>query len=122
MPKVREHKLLWARVNRVIDGDTVAVECGPLGWHVRFADCNTPERGKPGYAEAKAFTAERILNKVVGLEHRTQQWDMHGRMLAAIWYGKDLDTSLSEALLAGGYADADPTLLPAPMALAPMPS
>jgi len=39
-----------ALVTRVIDGDTVVLENGE---HVRYIGIDTPERGRPYYAEAK---------------------------------------------------------------------
>ena len=40
------------QVTRVVDGDTVDVECGDFADPVRLLRIDTLERGEPGYTEA----------------------------------------------------------------------
>lgn len=109
MSRKTEHYRLFARISRVLDGDTFFVECGPLGFRVRLADCNTPERGQQNYREATEFSSSRIEGKRVGLSFRNQQWDMHSRMVAEVWYGKEFDLNLAQELIDAGLAEKDPT-------------
>jgi endonuclease YncB( thermonuclease family) len=111
MTRKREHYLTYARVTRVLDGDTFFVECGPLGFRVRVADCNAPERGQPAWSAATDFTQERVLGKWVGLGSRNQQWDRYGRRLSEVWFGKDYERNLSDELQAAGLAVPNPTTL-----------
>ena len=109
MARRQEHHLLFARVSRVLDGDTFVVECGPLGFRVRVADCNTPERGAPGWAEARDYVRDNLLGEWVGLGNRNQQWDRYARKLSEVYFGKDFTRNLGEELLAAGLAVPDPT-------------
>ncbi|NJI14362.1 thermonuclease family protein, partial [Staphylococcus agnetis] len=54
---------------------------------VRLLGVDTPERGKPGYNEAKAFTTSAVLGKDVYVQ--TYQADVFGRYLADVWYQED---------------------------------
>ena len=62
-----------AIVTNVVDGDTVDVNVD-LGFKVyskqriRLAGIDTPERGQPGYQEAKDRVTELVLNKEVCLQ------------------------------------------------------
>ena len=109
MARRQEHHLLFARVSRVLDGDTFVVECGPLGFRVRVADCNTPERGEANWSLARTFTEERLLGKWVGLGNRNQQWDRYARKLSEVYFGKDFERNLAQELIAAGLAVSDPT-------------
>ena len=44
---------LYSKVTNVIDGDTIDIEDD----RIRFAIVNAPERGEPGYQEAKDFVS-----------------------------------------------------------------
>jgi endonuclease YncB( thermonuclease family) len=71
---------LWVR--RAVDGDTfeAAYLVGPE--HVRIEGIDTPERGKPGYQEAK-FALDRLLmggHRVVECELAGR--DKYGRLVA----------------------------------------
>jgi len=78
----------WARVVRVVDGDTVEVRLGGRLEDVRYIGVDTPETVKPGTPvqcfghRASAFNrrlvAGRALRLVFGLERR----DVYGRLLA----------------------------------------
>lgn len=49
----------------VVDGDTIDVE--GIG-RIRFVGVNTPERGQPGYQEAKDFVKSLCLGKTIYLD------------------------------------------------------
>jgi micrococcal nuclease len=82
-----------AHCTYVVDGDTADLTID-VGFHLttvqrmRFLDINTPERGKPGYQEAKDYTKNAILGKDVIVQ--TYKDDAFGRYLAHIYYiGED---------------------------------
>lgn len=108
---------LWnyqARFIRAIDGDTIEVDID-LGFDlvlrksVRLAGVNTPERGQPGYAEAKEYVQTMLSATLSGndfpLRLRTLKvQEKYGRYLAAV----DISliapgiTDLSEILIKNG--------------------
>ena len=73
---------------RVIDGDTVRLMVD-MGNHIRWtqdfrlAGIDTPERGKPGAAEATAHLSNLISNGIAGIE--TYKPDKYGRYLVDIY-------------------------------------
>lgn len=86
--------------NYVVDGDTIDVE--GVG-RIRFVGVNTPERGKPGYQEAKDFVKSYCLGKTVYLDvDDAKNHDKYGRTLAVVYVGK---TNLNALLLQKGYAE-----------------
>ena len=100
-----------AKVLRVIDGDTLEMRID-LGFHthtvrkVRLLGVDTPERGKPGYNEAKAFTTGTVLGKDVYVQ--TYQADAFGRYLADVWYQEgDNEFRLSHELTVRGLVKED---------------
>lgn len=94
---------------RVIDGDTVEVtiDLGFKIFHghsVRLAGLDTPERGQPGYDEAKSFVSGCISGKSIIL--RSIKDDKYGRYLAQIEY-IDVNSNkinLNDKLLSLGLA------------------
>ena len=82
-------------VSEVIDGDTFKVKGGwrwddKKGDIVRPAGYNTPEKGKPGYEEAKQKLKKLILNETVEVKN-PQTIDPWGRLVADVYYrGKNL--------------------------------
>lgn len=96
-----------AKVLRVIDGDTLVIDLD-MGFEthtikrVRLLGVDTPERGKPGYNEAKAFTTQVVLDNDVYVQ--TYQSDVFGRYLADVWYrvGDD-EYRLSHELIVRGF-------------------
>ncbi len=95
-------------VTRVIDGDTIRCKID-LGFRVQYEDTfrlmlvNTPERGKPGFEEAKAFTAQ-WLKENIDCILRTEKRDKYGRYLATFLRPDgDLATDLLTANLAKPY-------------------
>jgi micrococcal nuclease len=104
--------LCWtvsALPDRVIDGDTfiarvalwpssVASEPVQLVERIRVLGVNTPEKGKPGYAEALAFTAEWLKKGDVRITTCTR--DAFGRILARV---TRQDKVLADDLIAAGH-------------------
>ena len=78
---------------RVIDGDTIQVAID-VGFRfqtvqtLRLLQLDTPERGEPGWAEARAKLAQLITGPA--LKVQTVKQDSFGRWLAHIWVGDDL--------------------------------
>lgn len=84
----------------VVDGDTIDVE--GVG-RVRFVGVNTPERGQPGYREAKDFVISRCLGRTVQLDiDDARSHDRYGRVLAVVYVD---GVNLNRELLRRGYAE-----------------
>lgn len=86
--QITEHD---AKVTRIIDGDTIWIDLyiTILGrrrtFHdtvVRFKDVDTPERGKPGYYDAKGHTYERLAGEMIKI--RGDHEEMNGDRWVAI--------------------------------------
>ncbi|MDX1564623.1 MAG: thermonuclease family protein [Phycisphaeraceae bacterium] len=83
------------QVGRIIDGDTLEVRYRPdipLLERVRLLRIDTPERGEPGYAEAKA-ELDLLMNghkARVEFEDGKPQRDRFGRLLAYIHAGQTM--------------------------------
>lgn len=86
-------------VMRIIDGDTgVLFHVGvPAEERFRILEINTPERGQPGFEEAKAFTTDWLAqgNFTITACNR----DSFGRLLAIISRN---GVSLADELFANG--------------------
>ncbi len=99
---------VYARVNKVYDGDTIMLDTGE---RVRLLDINTPEiehRGKPGEPggeEAKRWLESRLLGRKVRLETDIVTRDKYGRLLAHVFTEEDVHANLS--LVEEGLATAD---------------
>jgi micrococcal nuclease len=95
----------------VVDGDTIDVE--GIG-RIRFAGVNTPEKGEKGYAEAKNFTKDNLLNKTVVLDIDKLAWkgkygegkDRYNRTLAKI-LTNNMKTDFCQLIVDKGYAEVD---------------
>lgn len=84
----------------VVDGDTIDVD--GIG-RIRFVGVNTPERGQPGYQEAKEFVSSLCLGKTVGLDiDDAKHYDKYGRVLAVVYSG---DINVNAELLKRGYGE-----------------
>lgn len=89
------------KVTRVIDGDTVELSNGQ---RVRFIGIDTPERGCPGYQEAKKNMEDMVLDKrIVLVSDGKQDTDRYGRLLRYVDVGND-DIGLEQ--IKDGFADA----------------
>jgi micrococcal nuclease len=99
-----------ARVERVVDGDTVVVEAGGRRDRVRLTGIDTPETVKPDSEvecfgpEAGARAAELLDGARVRLEYDVETTDRYGRQLAYVFRTAD-GLFVNEALLRGGYAE-----------------
>ena len=81
MPKTFTYK-----VKKVIDGDTFLIENGLT---VRLAGVDTPEKGKPGSAKARAYLRNQIEGKKVLI--RPVAKDCYRRVVAYVYKdGKSL--------------------------------
>jgi len=96
----------WAKVSKVIDGDTVHLKDGRK---IRFLGINTPEIGRKGKASdpfaKKAYdTLDRLLrnNKKIGLSYDHVKYDHYKRVLAYISFSDG--RSAQQILLAKGLA------------------
>lgn len=97
-----------ATVENVVDGDTVDLVID-LGFkistrqRVRLARIDTPERSQPGYAAARDFVRDAVLNKPVLL--KTEKVSKWGYYLAEITLqdGRNLSDTLVQAQLAHYY-------------------
>ena len=74
-------------VIEIIDGDTFKIASGQT---VRLLCIDTPEKGSPGYEEAKSFLEERILYSAVDLQSEGQDTDLYGRLLRYVYLNGDL--------------------------------
>ncbi len=98
-----------ARVERVVDGDTIKVRLDGRLETVRYIGVDTPETKKPGtpvqcFGKAASHENERLVDGervrlVVGVEPR----DRYGRLLAYVRRARD-GLFVNERLLAGGWA------------------
>lgn len=95
-----------ARCVRVVDGDTVVLS--GLG-KVRLVGVDTPERGRPGYAEAKRFTQRETYRKLLRVEIcPVRSRDRYGRLRVLLYPadqkgGECLNIRLLKAGLANVY-------------------
>lgn len=97
-----------AVVENVVDGDTIDVSVD-LGFkvgtrqRVRLARIDTPERGHLGYAAARDFVRDVVLNKTVTI--KTDKVSKWGYYLADITLedGRNLSDTLMQAQLAKPY-------------------
>ncbi|MEM2909798.1 MAG: thermonuclease family protein [Nitrososphaerota archaeon] len=87
------------KVTAVIDGDTLEID----GTRIRLALVNTPEKGEPGYAEAKEFTKRACAVGVSAVADQDdgQPYDRYGRVVAKVTCE---GVNLNAALLENGHA------------------
>lgn len=72
------------RVTRVIDGDTF--ETASRKRPVRLAGVDTPEKGQPGYRQAKDALARMIEGETVSIDPKAR--DSYGRTVANVKHGR----------------------------------
>ena len=82
------------QITRVIDGDTLIIDQTTI----RLSLVNSPERGEPGYQEAKDFasTVCPVGSNAEFVEDWTQPTDRYGRSLGLVYCN---DMMLNELLL-----------------------
>lgn len=96
-----------ARVERVIDGDTIEVRFRGELIRVRLIGVDTPETVDPSkpvecYGKAASrFTTHRLDGQRVRLAFDVERKDRYGRTLAYVWLGHAL---LNETLVRQGFA------------------
>lgn len=91
----------YAKVIRIIDGDTIVVENGT---HIRLLGINTPEKNEFYYQEAKDSLNNLISNKTIKLEYGKDKTDLYGRTLAYIFLDdKNVNLEIVENGLANPY-------------------
>jgi len=94
-----------ARVEEVIDGDTIIIDDGRDS-HVRYLGIDTPEisiQGSPGdplAEEAKIFNERLVEGKRVRLEFDKDKYDRYGRLLAHVFVG---EMHVNKEILKNGY-------------------
>ena len=88
------------QITRVIDGDTLIIDQTTI----RLSLVNSPERGEPGYQEAKDFasTVCPVGSNAEFIEDTWQQSDKYGRSLGLVYCN---DMFLNELLLTNGHAN-----------------
>ena len=98
-----------ARVQRVVDGDTIGVALGGRSERVRYIGIDTPESAKPG-APVQCFgdRAARANERLVGhgrvrLVRDVQERDRYGRLLAYVYRAGD-GLFVNARLVRDGYA------------------
>jgi micrococcal nuclease len=95
-----------ARVQRVVDGDTIVLAGGE---RVRYIGVDTPESVKPGtpvqcYAKAAGRENERLIEgEKVRLRYDAEQRDRYGRLLAYVYRSRD-GMFVNAELVRRGYA------------------
>ncbi len=92
--------LLTARVEKIIDGDTISVQYKAQSILVRLWGIDTPEYHQAYSRVAKQYTAQLVNNSLVRLEEK--DWDDYGRMVAIVTMKND--SCLNEELLKAGLA------------------
>ncbi len=95
-------------VMEVVDGDTLWVRIS-LGFgmfrreRLRLRSVSAAERGSESGEAARAFVARRI-HPGTAVRVLTYNWDVHGRYVADVFYGKDGKSFLNRILLEAGMA------------------
>lgn len=90
-----------ATVVRVIDGDTIDVSIGGVVYPVRYIGMDTPEKGQPGHAEAKAINEKLVAGKTVQLVKDVSERDRYDRLLRYVYVG---ELFVNAELVKRGYA------------------
>lgn len=89
-----------AKVEKIIDGDTIVVKYKEQKVKVRLWGIDTPEYYQAYSKVAKKYTAQLVGNATVRLE--VKDWDDYGRMVAIVTMGDK--RLLNEELLKAGLA------------------
>jgi micrococcal nuclease len=95
-----------ARVERVVDGDTILVRIDGRRERVRYIGVDTPESVKPGtrvqcFGKAASAANRRLVEgREVRLEYDAEARDRYGRLLAYVYRGELL---VNAELIRQGY-------------------
>lgn len=99
----------FAKIVRVIDGDTVKLETGES---LRYIGINAPERGKCFYNEAKNKNRELVEGKIAEFAKDVSEADKYGRLLRFVYLDPTTASGqaifVNEVLVREGYARAYP--------------
>lgn len=96
-----------AKVERVVDGDTLEVLIKGKKEKIRLIGVDTPETKKPHTPvmyygkEASDYTKKRLEKQSVELEWDIDKYDPYQRLLAYVWIGDEL---FNRTLVKEGYA------------------
>jgi len=90
-------------VTQVIDGDTIEVRIGDVGYRVRYVGVNTPERDEVCYQEATDANRALVSGQTVTLVRDQSNTDRYGRLLRFVYVG---DLFVNATLVNQGYAEA----------------
>jgi micrococcal nuclease len=85
---------------RAVDGDTLELSSGEI---IRLLCVDTPELGKEGYDEAKAFLSSQASLEDIQIERHG--FDMYNRTLAWVYSGKNL---INKEIIDNGYGSVFP--------------
>ena len=90
---------LQGLVTKVVDGDTLDIN----GTRIRLALVDTPERGQPGFGEAKKFVESLCLGKTAELDVDSGQrrGDRYGREIGVVYCEGQ---NVNEKLMTGKFA------------------
>lgn len=106
LQEVKGETVAFARVIKIIDGDTIEIETGEK---IRYIGIDTPETVDPRRPvscfgkEAKDKNKELVEGKVVKLVKDISETDRYKRLLRYIWVG---DIFVNDYLIREGYAKA----------------
>jgi micrococcal nuclease len=86
-------------ITKVVDGDTLDIN----GTRIRLALVDTPERGKPGFYEAKKFVESLCLGKKgeLDVDNGQRRGDRYGREIGVVYCD---GLNANEKLMSGKFA------------------
>jgi len=92
-----------ARGCEVIDGDTIRV--AGVG-RVRYIGIDAPERGEPGYDQARRLNARLLGRGELRLAYGVARYDRYGRTLAYVYVqpASGAEVNVNEELVRAGWA------------------
>lgn len=90
-------------VTQVIDGDTIEVQIGDVGYRVRYVGVNTPERDEVCYQSATDANRSLVAGQTVTLVRDQSNTDRYGRLLRFVYVG---DLFVNATLVNQGHAEA----------------
>ncbi|MCA9828633.1 MAG: thermonuclease family protein [Nitrosopumilus sp.] len=93
MPCLGNGLCILARVERIVDGDTIYVE----GYKIRLSLTNTPEKNEAGFLDSTEFTKRLCpVGSVITIDQDDKQrYDKYGRLLGKVYCnGKNLNSEL----------------------------
>jgi len=92
----------YARLVKVVDGDTIEVEMEGQQYRVRYIGVDTPERDTNFYQEATEANQALLAGEFLLLVTDVSDTDQYGRLLRYVFAGQD--SFVNYELVKGGYA------------------